>query len=115
MEGFALTSASGIIAVLPLWALGLITVAIVLLSVELGWRLGHYNRQRAEKEKEAPIGAVVGAALGLLAFLLAFTFSMAATSYDARQSVVLQEANAIETTYLRSDMLPEPQRDEARS
>jgi hypothetical protein len=65
-------SASGIIDVLPLWALGIITVAIVLLSVELGWRLGNYNRQRAEKEKEAPIGAVVGAALGLLAFLLAF-------------------------------------------
>lgn len=108
-------SASGIIAVLPLWALGIITVVIVLLSVELGWRLGHYNRQRAEKEKEAPIGAVVGAALGLLAFLLAFTFGMAATRYDTRKSVVLQEANAIGTTYLRGDLLPEPQLGEVRS
>ena len=108
-------SASGIIDFLPLWALGIITVVIVLLSVELGWRLGHFNRQRAEKEKEAPIGAVVGAALGLLAFLLAFTFGMAATRYDTRKSVVLQESNAIGTTYLRADLLPEPQRTEIRS
>ena len=108
-------SASGIIGALPLWALGLITVAIVLLSIELGWRLGNRNRQRAEKEKEAPIGAVVGATLGLLAFLLAFTFGMAATRYDTRRSVVLQEANAIGTTYLRADLLPEPQRTETRN
>ncbi len=108
-------SASGIIDALPLWALGIITVVIVLMSVELGWRLGHFNRQRAEKEKEAPIGAVVGAALGLLAFLLAFTFGMAATRYDTRKSVVLQESNAIGTTYLRADLLPEPQRTEVRS
>ena len=115
MEGSALTSASGIIDALPLWALGLITVAIVLLSVEVGWRLGNHNRQRAEKEKDAPIGAVVGAAIGLLAFLLAFTFGMAASRFDSRKSVVLQEANAIGTTYLRADLLPEPQRSAVRS
>ena len=108
-------SASGIIDALPLWALGIITVVIVLLSVELGWRLGNRNRQRAEKEKDAPIGAVVGATLGLLAFLLAFTFGMAATRYETRRSVVLQESNAIGTTYLRADFLPEPQRAETRS
>ena len=115
MEETTFTSASGIINALPLWALGLITVAIVLLSVEVGWRLGNRNRQRAEKEKDAPIGAVVGAALGLLAFLLAFTFGMAATRYDTRRSVVLQESNAIGTTYLRADLLPEPRRTEVRS
>ena len=108
-------SASGIIDALPLWALGIITVAIVLLSVELGWRLGNHNRQQADKEKEAPIGAVVGATLGLLAFLLAFTFGMAATRYDTRRSVVLQESNAIGTTYLRADFLPEPQRTETQN
>jgi protein-S-isoprenylcysteine O-methyltransferase Ste14 len=114
MEGSVVMSANGIIDALPLWTLGLITVVIVLLSVELGWRLGNRNRQRAEKEKDAPIGAVVGAALGLLAFLLAFTFGMAATRYDTRKSVVLQESNAIGTTYLRADFLPEPQRTETQ-
>ena len=108
-------SASGIIDALPLWALGIITITIVLLSIELGWRLGNRNRQRSEKEKEAPIGAVVGATLGLLAFLLAFTFGMAATRYDTRRSMVLQESNAIGTTYLRADLLPESQRTETQN
>ena len=61
------------------------------------------------------MGAVVGATLGLLAFLLAFTFGMAASRYDTRRQLVLQEANAIGTTYLRAEMLPEPQRSEIRN
>ena len=92
--------ATGFVDMLPLWALYLVTVAIVLLSVEVGWRLGRLRRRRAEGEKDAPIGAVVGAALGLLAFLLAFTFGMSASRYDTRKQMVLQESNAIGTTYL---------------
>ena len=99
---------------LPLWALYIITVALVLLSAEAGWRLGNYRRQRPDHEEEAPVGAVVGATLGLLAFLLAFTFGMAASRYDTRKQLVLQEANAIGTTYLRADFLPEPQRSDIR-
>ena len=79
--------------VLPLWALYIITVALVLLSAEAGWRLGNYRRQRPDHEEEAPVGAVVGATLGLLAFLLAFTFGMAASRYDTRKQLVLQEAD----------------------
>ncbi|MCU0500671.1 MAG: DUF4239 domain-containing protein [Anaerolineae bacterium] len=100
---------------LPLWALYIITTAIVLLSAEAGWRLGNYRRQRPHHEKDAPVGAVVGATLGLLAFLLAFTFGMAASRYDTRRQLVLQEANTIGTTYLRADLLPEPQRSGIRN
>jgi len=107
--------ARGVFDAVPLWALYLMTAGVVLLAVEAGWRLGNFNRQRRESEKEAPVGAVVGATLGLLAFLLAFTFGMAASRYDTRKQVVLQEANAIGTTYLRADLLPAPARDEVRS
>jgi hypothetical protein len=100
---------------LPLWAFYLITAALVLLSAEAGWRLGDYSRHRPSHETNAPVGAVVGSMLGLLAFLLAFTFGMAATRYDTRKNLVLQEANAIGTAYLRADMLPEPQRGEIRN
>jgi hypothetical protein len=72
-------------------------------------------RLRPQHEKEAPVGAVVGATLGLLAFLLAFTFGMAASRYDTRKQLVLEEANAIGTAYLRAEMAPEPQRSELRS
>ncbi|MGB7912657.1 MAG: hypothetical protein WCF59_10580, partial [Desulfobaccales bacterium] len=50
--------------------------------------------------------------LGLLALLLGFTFSMAVSRYDARKQVVLEESNAIGTTFLRAQLLPEPPREE---
>ncbi len=107
--------ASNFVNGLPLWALFIITAAIVLLSIELGWRLGNYRRQRSEEENKAPVNAAVGAILGLLAFLLAFTFSMAASRFDTRKQNVLLEANAIGTTYLRTDLLAEGPRSQARS
>ena len=107
--------AGGIIDGLPLWALYIITIAIVLISAEAGWRLGNRRRQRPDHEENAPVGAVVGATIGLLAFLLAFTFGMAASRYDTRKQLVLQEANAIGTTYLRADFLQEPQRSNIRN
>ena len=48
--------------------------------------------------------------LGLLALLLGFTFSMAVSRYDTRRSLVLKEANAIGTAWLRAGLLPEAQR-----
>jgi hypothetical protein len=108
-------NATGIVDMLPLWSLYIITVALVLLSAEAGWRLGNYRRQLPQHEKNAPVGAVVGATIGLLAFLLAFTFGMAASRYDTRKQLVLQEANAIGTTYLRADFLQEPQRSNIRN
>src|SRR5262249_27680294 len=66
----------------------------------------------AVDEKVAPVGAMVASVLGLLAFMLAFTFGMAASRFDARRQVVLEEANAIGTTYLRARLLPDPQRSE---
>jgi hypothetical protein len=61
------------------------------------------------------VGAIVGAILGLLAFLLAFTFGMAASRFERRRDLVLDEANAIGTTYLRAALVPEPQRTEIRT
>ena len=96
---------------LPLWGLFLAILLLVLLSVEGGYRLGKYRRSRSEQEKEAPVGAMVGATLGLLAFMLAFTFGLAAARFDTRRQVLLDEANAIGTTYLRAGMLPDRRED----
>lgn len=100
---------------LPLWALFLTTVILALAFIELGFRLGRFRHQRSDKEQAAPVGAVAGATLGLLAFTLAFTFGMAATRYEARKQLVLDEANAVNTTYLRAEMLPQPYRDEIQN
>jgi hypothetical protein len=102
---------SGPLDALPLWGLFLAILLLVLLSVEGGYRLGTYRRSRSEEEKEAPVGAMVGATLGLLAFILAFTFGLAAARFDTRRQVLLDEANAIGTTYLRAGLLPERRED----
>ncbi|MCK9540917.1 MAG: hypothetical protein M0R03_02675 [Novosphingobium sp.] len=53
---------------------------------------------------------VVSAVLGLLALLLGFTFSLAIDRFEARRTLVLQEANAIGTSYLYAQLLDEPHR-----
>jgi hypothetical protein len=50
---------------------------------------------------------MVTATLGLLAFILAFTFGLAATRYDTKRQLLIDEANAVGTTYLRAAILPE--------
>ena len=95
---------------LPLWAFFLSTLAIALVAGECGYRVGRRRKSKAAAEKEEAVGSIVGAILGLLGFLLAFTFGFAASRYDSRREVFQAEVNAIETTYLRADLLPEPQR-----
>jgi len=97
---------------IPLWCFLLLTLVAGLLAVEGGYRYGRWRHSKAIDEKEAPVAAMVAAVLGLLAFMLAFTFGLAASRYDERRQGVLDEANAIGTTYLRSQLLVEPERTE---
>lgn len=105
----------GLLDKLPLGGLLVATVAIVLASLEGGYRLGIYRHKRSESEKELPVGEMVTATLGLLAFLLAFTFSFAASRYENRKQLVLDEANAVGTAWLRAGLLTEPESAESRS
>src|SRR3990172_11677164 len=100
---------------LPLWAVFVLTLVICIGAVEAGAALaGLALRQKKDKEPEAPLGSLVGAVLGLLAFILAFTFGITASRFDARKQLVLEESNAIGTTYLRAGLLPQPQGLEVR-
>ena len=112
---------TGLLDSLPLWALFVVTIVLISLSVEIGRWLARYQTHRSQGEEEASVrsmagstGVMVGAMLGLLAFMLAFTFGLAASFFATRRDVVLSEANAIETTYLRAAMLPESIGTEAR-
>jgi hypothetical protein len=100
---------------IPLWALFGTTVVLILLAVEAGYRVGRWRQRRAEHEREPPVGAIVAAILGLVAFLLAFTFGMAAPRFELRRELVLDEANALGSAYLRAALVPEPHRTEIRT
>jgi hypothetical protein len=87
-------------------------IALLLLAAEVGFRAGRRHGQRAP-DTEPHVGALQGALLGLLALLLGFSFAMAQARYDARRVLVVEEANAIGTAYLRAQLLPGPAAPEA--
>ena len=98
---------------LPLWVLLPSTLLLALLSVEGGFRFGRHRSHRSP-DREGPLASMVAATLGLVGFLLAFSFGLASSRFDARRELFLEEVNAIETTYLRAQLLPEPERTETR-
>jgi hypothetical protein len=98
---------------IPLWGVFAVMALLFLLAAELGFRLGRRRCQLAEA-KISHAGAIIAATLALMAFMLAFTFSMGGSRFDARRHLVVDEANAVGTAYLRADILPEPQRNEIR-
>jgi hypothetical protein len=95
---------------IPLPILFLAFGGFLWLAMEGGYRLGRWRKARITDEKEQPVGAMVASILGLVALVLGFTFSLAANRFDARRMAVLEEANAIGTTFLRARLLPEPER-----
>ena len=97
---------------LDLLLIFLVSIGALILFTELGFHLGCRARQTTSETARSQIGAIQGAILGLLALLLGFTFAMAMSRFDVRKQLVLDEANAIGTTYLRTQLLPEPQRRE---
>jgi hypothetical protein len=87
--------------------LGLFLFGVLLAATGLGIFLGHRARHLADSLKE-PFGILQGALLGLVGLLLAFGLSLAVSRYEDRRANVVSEANAIGTTYLRAQTLPEP-------
>jgi hypothetical protein len=56
-------------------------------------------------------GVIIAATLTLLGLVLGFTFSMAVNRYDQRKLYEEEEANAIGTEYVRTELLPASDRD----
>jgi len=73
---------------------------------EIGRRLGLRRIERDPEGASAGAGVIDGAVFGLLGLLVAFTFSGAAARFDGRRHLVVEEANAIGTAWLRLDLLP---------
>ncbi len=100
---------------LPLWGAFLFMVLVALLAIETGFWFGKRHRGDADGQSDPSIGTVVGAVLGMMAFVIALTFGSASARFDARKAALLEDVTAIQTAYLRADLLPEPQRTTVRS
>lgn len=92
--------------------IALVVFGGVVLAAEVGYRIG--ARRRKTEGERADLGVVQGAVLGLLGLLLGFSFAGAAGRFLDRQDLIVREANAIGTAYLRADLIDEPQRGSLR-
>lgn len=85
---------------------------VVLLAVvsEIGRYFGGRSRKREGSGADFHSGQLLSGMTVLLSFFLGFGFQAAYEHFETRRNFVVQEAEAIETAYMRSEYLPEPQR-----
>ncbi len=89
----------------PSWIVFCTSALFFLFACELGFRAGRLIGRRRQDREAGSTGLVTGSILGLVSFLLAFTFGIAASNFSERRGLVLDEANAIGTAYLRTDLI----------
>jgi hypothetical protein len=82
-----------------------VTIVVLWVSARVGALLRIRQGQMAEEER-GDYGVLLTAMLTLLGLIIGFSFSMASTRYDQRKNLEEEEANAIGTEYLRTDLLP---------
>ena len=82
------------------------------LCLEAGFRHGVRDRRAADHHEG--LGAIEAALFALLGLLLGFAFAGATNRFDARRELIVREANAIGTAYLRVDLLPVAAQPEVR-
>jgi hypothetical protein len=93
---------------LPLMGIALVILVALLAAATIGYRGNLWLLHRRGETEAESHDHLLSAVLGLLALLLGFTFSLALNRYEARRDLVVQEANAIGTTWLRAQLLQPP-------
>jgi hypothetical protein len=91
----------------PLWVISIGFFVSLLIAREIGRFLRERRQKAVGKEADAFAMTTV---LGLLALLIGFNFSIALSRYEERRDLVVKEANAIGTTWLRLQLLDEADR-----
>ncbi len=100
---------------IPLWTLFLLFLVLLLIPMEIGFRLG-LRKKETLPDPDAAIRSDVTmtSLLALLGLMLAFTYSFCMSRADLRKKAIITEVNAISTAFVRADRLPEPGRSEVR-
>jgi hypothetical protein len=90
----------------------LVLMGVLLAASEMGFWLKGRMKAGSNSIEKADIALIVGALLTLLGLLLGFSYAMSVGRFETRRQLVIEEANAIGTTYLRAKTLPDPRSSE---
>lgn len=105
----------GILDSYPLGVGAAVLLAVLLFSLEIGYTLGKWTKNR--QEYDAISGSkdiAVGSMFALLGLIMAFTYAFTVSRADQRKQVIVDEANALGTAFLRAELTSEPGRSELR-
>ncbi len=91
----------------PAALIAIVLFGLIILTNWLGIRLGSIQAKKSPEEVQSGLGAIEGSLIGLTALMLSFTFGMAATKFESRRQVIVDEANNIGTVVLRCDLYPD--------
>lgn len=96
------------------WQVFVVSLVVLWLGILIGiW--ARSTREEVVRSESSILTVLEGALLTLFGLLMGFTFSMAVSRYDMRKLLVVTEANAIGTTWLRTATLAEPERTEQQT
>jgi antitoxin component HigA of HigAB toxin-antitoxin module len=88
-------------------------MGVLIVTVEIGfWVRKGRVKGGSDGFEKGDVALILGAVTTLLALLLGFTYSMSEVRFEARRQLVIEQTNAIGTTYLRAKTLPEPRSSE---
>jgi hypothetical protein len=78
----------------------------MMVCLDLGYRVGRRGARKQPESFHEAVGAIEAAVFALVGLLLGFSFARGTSRLDARRPLIIREANAIGTAYLRLERLP---------
>jgi hypothetical protein len=92
------------------WLVFVTVCAALITSATVGHRVAWVTQVNEDSHQHEHITGLREGLFILLSLLLGFTVAMVLPRFDERTHLVVEESNAIATTMLRAETLPEPQR-----
>jgi Protein of unknown function (DUF4239) len=94
--------------------LGLLTALVLSAVLDLGRFISIRTHIGEVPQRKEQLGTIRDGMFVLVSLLLGFTLTMAASRFVERRSLVVDEAIALDSAYMRADMLPDPYRQHAK-
>ena len=89
---------------------GLLLAGLLAFMLEAGYRAGAHFRIHQDAARKEQLDTIRDGLFVLVSLILGFTLALAAPRFADRRTLLVEEAIAIGTAYLRAGTLPEPQR-----